>query len=108
MADDKQGRDKQAQDQDRRQRQRALKEELERWGETEPIDAALQDLELMVETYEYPATPEELHEEFGDETIETEQGPLTVGDVFGEEPDRTYESATEVRELIRESVIDEE
>nr|WP_321163900.1 hypothetical protein [Halolamina pelagica] len=56
MADDKQGRDKQAHDAERRQRERAIQAELERYDETEPPvdDAELDEIEEELETVSFP------------------------------------------------------
>lgn len=108
MADDKAGRDKQADDAERRQRERELDEARERADEVEPArddpegrrgdpGAGLGDLD----DHEYPTTTGELREAYGDRVIESEDGPRTVDDVLAPVGDESFDSADEVRARIR-------
>ena len=105
MADDKNGREKQADDEERRQRERELQEAVERGDEAEPVDADSSDgfgnLEAELEDHDYPTTTDELVDAYGDAEIETRDGSETVGDVFGPVNDETYDSPDEVRNRIQ-------
>jgi len=59
---DERGREKQGRDADRRQRERDILAERERWDETEPpVDGAeVDDLEPELELLEFPVTGDEV------------------------------------------------
>jgi len=73
MADDKSGREKQARDSERRQRERDVAAELERGDEPEPpVDAeGRSELESELESLEFPATGTEVVAAVGDHEIES-------------------------------------
>lgn len=93
MADDKDGREKQARDDDDRQRRRDIATELERGDEPEPeIDAAdLGDVEAELESLEFPATGAEIIAAIGDRDIGPSAERYTVEQLV---PRRTRCSST--------------
>jgi hypothetical protein len=99
MPDDKSGRDKQARDEEDRQRMRAMTEELERWDETEPEvdDADLDEIEGEIRTIDFPATAVDVVEAVGSREVESTDGPYRVADLFPETRAETYDSPEEVR-----------
>lgn len=101
MADDKQGRDKQADDQIRRQGERDLKEARSRADEPEPVQndptGQLGDLDEALADHDYPTTTDELVEAYGDYEVETRDGLESLEDVLSSTDDRTYDSADDVR-----------
>ena len=50
-----------------------------------------------IDDYEYPATTEELIDEYGDRTLELPNGTETVADVLGRLESETFESPDDVR-----------
>jgi len=107
MADDKNGRDKQAQDADRRQRERALAVALERGDETEPPidDAELDDVERELEAVEFPATGTEIVERVGDRTIDSVHGTYAIGELVPETDEVTFDSSDTVRVRLQRPTI---
>ena len=107
MTDDRQGRDKQAHDTEKRQRQRYLSEELERRDETEPeIDsAAAEEFEADLDEIAFPVTAAELVEEMGDREIETPATSYTVGELLPETQAEIFRQPAEVRVLIQRPTI---
>ena len=105
MADDKQGRDEQADNEGRRQREREMEEARNRADEAEPIrdEPGLQlgDLDEALETKDYPATTNELVEAYGDYEIQTQAGEASLEDVFAQTDNQTYDSADDVRSRIQ-------
>jgi len=99
MADDKRGRDKQAQDAKRRQREREIATELERGDEPEPpIEMAdLADLEEELETLTFPATGAEVVARLGDRQIESEEGSYSIGELLPETDEETFDSPAAVQ-----------
>lgn len=104
MADDKEGRDKQAHDQKRRQRERALKEERERSDEVEPVVAADEELGELLATHEYPATADELVDAFGDHAVESRSGLHTLEELLESVDEQSYDSAEEAKEHVQELI----
>lgn len=104
MADDKQGRDEQADDEMRRQRERMLEEERTRADEEEPtrVDPGEQlgDLDEALESHDYPTTTAELVEAYGDYELETQGGERPLEDVLPSTDDQTYDSAEDVRRRV--------
>lgn len=105
MADDKQGRDDQAADEERRQRERELEEARNRGDEPEPIrddpGEQLGDLDEALRSHEYPTTTEELIEAYGDYEIETQDGQKSLDEVLALTDNQTYDSADDVRSRIQ-------
>lgn len=108
MPDDKQGRDDQADNAERRQRERELQEARDRADEPEPVAAESNDqlgaLDDALETHDYPTTAAELVSAYGDREVETQDGSKTVDEVLGPVGDESYDSADEVRNRIRRLV----
>lgn len=107
MADNKNGREKKAQDADRRQRERELAEELARGNEPEPpVDAAeLVDIELELESLTFPATGSDIVAAVGDRVIESTEGRDAVEALVPETDVETFGSPTAVRTRIQRPTI---
>jgi len=105
MADNKSGRDDQADNADRRQRERALLMELERGDETEPpIESAeLDDLETELDQLSFPATGDEVVDAVGDRAIDAPAGRYTVAELVPEI--ETFDSPDEVAIRIRRPTV---
>ena len=105
MADTKRGRDKQADDNARRQRNRDLTESRDRADEVEPMrddpGKQLGALDDALETHQYPTTTNTLSERYGDYTVETQNGYQSVSEVFAPLDNQTYTSADDVRSHIQ-------
>ena len=103
MADNKRGRDKQADDEQRRQRQRDVLAALERGDETEPpIPAAeLDELEPELETLTFPATGAALVDAVGDRTF----GPATIADFLPDTESETFADAETVQLRLQRPTI---
>lgn len=107
MADDKRGRDKQARDADRRQRERDIDEELERADEPEPpVDSAeLADLETELESVDFPATGTEVVAVVGDREVESADGTHTVEELIPDTDEVSFDSPTAVRVRIQRPTV---
>lgn len=107
MADDKKGRDKQAHDQEKRQRKRELSAELERADEPEPpIDPIeLAALETEFEQLTYPATGADIVAELGDREVESTDGNYPLADLVPETVTETFDSPTEVRQYVQRPTV---
>lgn len=108
MADDKNARDEQADNEERRQRERELEEALDRAEEPEPRTEdpleSFDDLDGALEAHDYPTTTEALIEAFGDREVDTREGRTSIEGVLVEADTERYDSADEVRSRIRELV----
>ncbi|MFP4188332.1 MAG: hypothetical protein ACLFR5_02865 [Halobacteriales archaeon] len=109
MADDKKSRDKQAHDQERRQRERALEEQLERMGEPEPPipDENIADIEKELGGLEYPATGAEVVESVGGHVIESVTEDYRVEELVPDTEEEKFGSPSEVRERIQRPTVAE-
>ena len=109
MADDKKSRDKQAHDQERRQRERAVEEELERTGEPEPPvpDESIAEIGEELDGLEYPATGAEVVESVGDQVVESVAGDYRVEELVPDTEEERFESPSEVRERIQRPTVAE-
>ncbi|MFD1597406.1 hypothetical protein [Halobellus rarus] len=107
MADDRSGRDKQARDSDRRQRERDLAAELARGDEPEPpFDAAdLVDVESELESLTFPATGAEIVAAVGDRAIESPAGRYTIEELVPAADAETFESPVAVSARIQRPTI---
>lgn len=107
MADNKKGRDKQARDAERRQRERDITEELERGDEPEPpVDAAeLADLETELESLQFPATGTEVVATVGDREIESTDGTYTLAELIPETDEETFDTPAAVREQAQRPTV---
>ncbi|NHN43378.1 hypothetical protein G9C85_17310 [Halorubellus sp. JP-L1] len=107
MADDKQGREKQADDADRRQRERAIRTALERVDEPEPpVDPAeLAGFEVELESVEFPATGSDVVAAVGDREIESADGTYTVEELVPDADVETFDSPEAVRERVQRPTV---
>jgi hypothetical protein len=107
MADDKSGRDKQAHDEERRQREREIAAELERGDEAEPpVDAsALAYFETALEPVSFPATGAEIVSAAGDREIESAVETYTVADLLPDADEETFDSPAAVRTRVQRPTV---
>jgi hypothetical protein len=109
MADDKSGREKQARDADRRQRERDIAAELKRGAEPEPpMDAAdLADLEIGLETesLRFPATGAEIVAAVGGQEVGAETRSHTVEELIPETDAEAFGSPAAVRERVQRPTV---
>jgi len=107
MPDDKRGREKQARDADRRQRERDILAQLERGEETEPPvpETDLESLETELEDVSFPATGVEVVGAVGDETVASDEGMARVGDLVPETDTESYESPADVQLRVQRPTI---
>lgn len=106
MADTKKGRDKQADDAERRQREREIEEARTRADEAEPPrdtpGKKLGDLDEALENHAYPTTTDELIDAYGDRRVQTQDGWKSIDDLLAPIDDETFDSADAVRNRIQE------
>lgn len=104
MADDKQGRDEQADREEKRQREREVEEARTRGDEKEPMgddpSERLGDLDEALKSHDYPAMTNELVEAYGDYELETQGGKKSLEDVLSSTDDQIYDSADDVRRRV--------
>lgn len=107
MADNKSGRDKQAHDADRRQRERALRAELERYDEAEPPvdDAELDEIEEELESVSFPATGAELVTVVGERRVTAGEESYALEDLLPANEVETFETPEVVRVRIRRPTV---
>lgn len=107
MADNRRGRDKQARDADRRQRERAIATELERMDEPEPPlePSDLAAVEAELEEVSFPATGAEIVRAVGDEPLEGEEVTYTVAELTPDTESETFESPAALRRQIQRPTI---
>lgn len=107
MADDKDGREKQARGADRRQRERAIAEELERQDETEPPveTGELDDVEAELESLEFPATGAETVAAVGDREIEAGDRTYEIRDLVPDTDAETFDAPSDVRRRVQRPTI---
>lgn len=107
MADDKQGRDEQAHNADRRQRERDLRTELERRDEAEPPvdDADLEELEADLREVDFPATGPELIDALGERRLSTGRETYAVEDLLPDTPVETFETPEFVRTRVERPTV---
>jgi len=107
MPDDKRGRENQARDADRRQRERDIIAQLERWDETEPPveAAALGEFEADLDALSFPTTGTELVATVGERTVESPEGTERVADLVPDTTDETFESPTAVRVRVQRPTV---
>lgn len=107
MADDRRGRDEQADREERRQRERDVAEELERGDEPEPpVDATdLDDLETELEAVEFPATGAEVVAAVGDRELETDDGSRAVADLIADTDAEVFDAPALVRTRVERPTV---
>jgi hypothetical protein len=94
MADTKGGREKQARNEENRQRIRAMKEDLARGDEAEPED--------VLKDQEYPLTADALRAEYAEQEVVTDHGTERLEDLLEPAEGETFDSPAEARERLRE------
>jgi hypothetical protein len=107
MADDKRGREKQARDEDRRQRGREVLAALERADETEPPvdERELGEFESELDDLDFPVTGTEVVEAVGDQTVESVEGTYTVSELVAETDQETFDAPDTVRMRVQRPTI---
>ncbi|ELZ48001.1 hypothetical protein C463_01901 [Halorubrum californiense DSM 19288] len=114
MTDDKDGREKQAADEDRRQRERDVDAELERGDEAEPPaegaeppvdEAAVEALESALEPLTFPATGREIISAVGDRELESPARVYTVADLVPDADMEAFDAPAAVRERVRRPAV---
>lgn len=107
MADDKRGRDKQADDAERRQQERAITTELERGDEREPpmVAEELADLEAELEDLAFPATGSEVVATIGEQEIELIEGDYRIEELIPETDEKTFDSPAAVRVQVQRPTV---
>lgn len=107
MADNKRGRDKQAQDEDRRQRERDVAAHLDRGDEPEPgVDPETLDaLEAELAAVEFPAPAAAVVERVGDMTVPATERTYTVADLLPASPLERFDSPAEIRERVERPTV---
>ena len=107
MADDKRGRDKQAQDAERRQQEREIATELERGEEREPpVDVTeLTDIEEELEALSFPATGRAVVAAIGAREIESVDGRYSIEALVPETDAETFDSPPAVRILVERPTV---
>ena len=107
MADDKQGRDKQAHDAETRRQERALATYLERYDEEEPpVDGdILADIERGAESLEFPATGAEVVDAVGEREIPTDAETYTAEALLPDTDEELFDSPATVRVRIQRPTV---
>lgn len=107
MPDDKRGREKQARDADRRQRERDVLEALERGDETEPPveESDLGEFEAELDALAFPATGPEVVEAVGDHEIDAPEGTYAVADLVPESEEVVFDAPADVRQRVQRPTI---
>ena len=107
MADDKDGREKQARDADDRQRRRDIAAELERGDEPEPeIDAAeLDGVETELESLSFPATGAEIIAAIGDRDVGPTAERYAVEELIPETDEALFDSPARVRARLQRPTV---
>lgn len=107
MADNKRGRDEQADNADRRQRERDIVAQLERGDETEPpIDEAeLDELEAELSEVAFPVTGAELVDAAGDAELGSPTGANSLAELIPETDTERFDSPKAVRTRIQRPTI---
>jgi hypothetical protein len=107
MADDKSGRDEQAHNAERRQRERDLVTELERRDETEPPveEATVEAVVGELADIAFPATGSEVVAAVGDRTLDAPEGTLGVEELVANTDAETFESPAAVRLRLRRPTV---
>jgi hypothetical protein len=107
MADDKRGREKQADDDERRQLERDIEAAVSRGDEPEPpVDPAdLADIELELGAVEFPATGADVVATVGDRQVESVEGTYVVADLVPDADVETFDSPRAVRERVQRPTV---
>jgi hypothetical protein len=103
MADDKDGRDKQAQDAERRQRERELETALERGDESAPpmTTVATEAIDSELEGLSYPATGRDVVAAIGNREIEVAEDTARIGELLADTAAESFEAPDSIRSRVR-------
>lgn len=104
MADDKEGREDQAQREEQRQRRREVEEALERGDEPEPPVAEPLATDAL-EPVSFPATAADVVAAAGDRTVHADDGDHAVADLLAEADAETFESPDAVVERVARPTV---
>ncbi|WP_227134203.1 DUF5789 family protein [Halorubellus salinus] len=107
MADNKSGREKQADDADRRQRERDMKAAVARADEPEPpVDPAeLVELDAKLEPVAFPATGHEVVAAVGDHEVESADGTYAVSELVPDAEVETFDSPDAVLKRVQRPTV---
>ncbi|WP_144799905.1 DUF5789 family protein [Halorubrum depositum] len=107
MGDDKDGREKQARNEDNRQRRRDVDAELERGDELEPEidDAELGEIETELERLEFPVTGAEIVSTIGDREVASPTERYTVEQLVPNTELAVFDSPDRVRARIQRPTV---
>lgn len=107
MPDNKRGREEQARNADRRQREQAIKAELERMDEPEPAfdEGELAFFETALEELEFPATGDEIVTSMGHRELEGSETSYRVGELLPSTDTETFEDPTVVRKQVQHPAV---
>ncbi|SDZ76716.1 hypothetical protein SAMN04488065_0152 [Haloplanus vescus] len=107
MGDDKSGREKQARDADRRQRERDVADELERGDEPEPpVDSTvLDELESELDSLDFPATGADIVSVVGNRNIESNEASYAVEELVPAIESEAFDSPAAVRVRIQRPTV---
>ncbi|MDZ7850429.1 MAG: hypothetical protein U5K70_06345 [Halodesulfurarchaeum sp.] len=107
MPDDKRGREKQARNADRRQRERAMAAELERMDELEPVfdEGELARFETQLEELAFPATGTEIVSEMGHQKLDGIEETYSVAELLPATEAETFADPTRVRTQIERPTV---
>ena len=107
MADDKDGREKQAADEDRRQRERDVEAELERGDEPEPpLDPDdVDEFEAALEPLTFPATGREIVAAVGTHELASEARVYAAADLLPDADIEAFDAPETVRERVRQPAV---
>ncbi|MFP4529915.1 MAG: hypothetical protein ACLFNC_01335 [Halodesulfurarchaeum sp.] len=107
MPDDKRGREKQARNADRRQRERAMAAELERMDELEPVfdEGELARFETQLEELSFPATGTDIVSEMGHQKLDGIEETYSVAELLPATEGETYREPRRVRQQIERPTV---
>lgn len=107
MADNKNGREDQAADEQRRQRERAIEAELERMDEPEPpVDTSeLAYFETELEQLSFPATGAEIVDALGDRELEAVDDSYAVTELVPDTETESFESPAALRVRVQRPTV---
>ncbi len=107
MPDDKSGRDKQADDAARRQRERDLATELERGDESEPPvdESELGAFADELDSLEYPATGAEVVAAVGDSEVASPDGTYAVAELVPDVEAVAFDAPADVRARVQRPTV---
>ena len=107
VADNKRGRDKQADDAKKHRQERDLATELERADEiAPPVDPEeLADFEVELEALTFPATGSEIIAVIGDREIESVEGSYRIEELVPETDEETFDAPAAVRVQVQQPTV---